>query len=66
VVDALMVHGPLLWALLRLATAKDARPSPTGFSIPAPLDRRKGATRPCGMGLRPTLPPTCDGPVVGG
>jgi hypothetical protein len=34
-------------------------PLPACIRMPAALVRRKGAPRPYGMGLRPTLPPTC-------
>ncbi len=45
---------------LRLSERRLCRryPLPPRPSVPAAAGRRKGAARPCGMGLRPTLPPT--------
>src|SRR3954468_9925174 len=34
-----------------------ADPPPSPWILSDDFDRRKGAPRPCGMGLRPTLPP---------
>src|SRR5687767_6380886 len=46
-----VIRGPTRGAL------RDHPTAPQPAKVPAAAGRRKGAARPCGMGLRPTLPP---------
>ena len=52
-------RGPALLQPLRELDGGYPLPLPARISGCRPPGRRKGASRPCGMGLRPTLPPTC-------